>query len=183
MKKERIIWIDWMKVIGMYFIIVGHIFPVGHNYIYVFSVPLFFYVSGFLCKRESENILFWKKLFKSLILPCLLICIIWLIYDTVTQLRLGIFCWENILLRIKNWLLGMHGYRMKGGGLGMCWFIYTLMICKIIYQYSKSNILIHGAILASCMVTAFIYNCSNSHLCNSVLNASLAYPFFYGGVF
>jgi surface polysaccharide O-acyltransferase-like enzyme len=33
MDKERIIWIDRMKVIGMYFIIAGHLFPIGYTYI------------------------------------------------------------------------------------------------------------------------------------------------------
>ena len=32
-KQQRIIWVDWMKVLGMYFIIAGHFFPTGYTYI------------------------------------------------------------------------------------------------------------------------------------------------------
>ena len=41
MLKEHLYWIDWMKVIGIYFIVLGHLFPIGNEYIYVFSVSLF----------------------------------------------------------------------------------------------------------------------------------------------
>ena len=63
MNRERIQWIDWMKVIGMYFIIAGHLFPKGYTYIYIFNVPIFFIISGFLYKYENSNIYFFKKIY------------------------------------------------------------------------------------------------------------------------
>lgn len=32
MAKQRLYWIDWMKAIGMFFIIAGHIFLIGNEY-------------------------------------------------------------------------------------------------------------------------------------------------------
>ena len=46
----RLNWLDWMKVIGMYLIVYGHFSSYGHKFIYTFSVPLFFMISGFLFK-------------------------------------------------------------------------------------------------------------------------------------
>lgn len=47
--KERHTWIDWMKLIGMLFIVWGHFFPThASNWIYAFNVPLFFCISGSL---------------------------------------------------------------------------------------------------------------------------------------
>ena len=54
-KKTRVAWIDWMKTIGIYFIVLGHFFSIGYKFIYVFNVPLFFLISGFLCKKEKDN--------------------------------------------------------------------------------------------------------------------------------
>lgn len=49
MSKNRIIWIDWLKVFGIFLIIWGHMFPpMITDFIYSFSVPLFFITSGFL---------------------------------------------------------------------------------------------------------------------------------------
>lgn len=50
---ERVVWIDWMKTLGIYFIIAGHCFGPGYKIVYAFSVPLFFVISGFLYKIES----------------------------------------------------------------------------------------------------------------------------------
>ena len=59
----RMVWIDWMKAIGMYLIVLGHFFAIGHKFVYVFSVPIFFVISGFLSKREANQKEFWKKIF------------------------------------------------------------------------------------------------------------------------
>lgn len=50
---NRMSWIDWMKAWGMYFIVLGHFFSIGSAYVYVFNVPLFFIVSGFLYKYDK----------------------------------------------------------------------------------------------------------------------------------
>ena len=51
-QKQRMNWVDWMKALGMYLIVAGHFFSVGDKYLYIFSVPVFFVISGFLNKRE-----------------------------------------------------------------------------------------------------------------------------------
>ena len=58
---KRLIWIDYMKVIGMYLIVAGHFFSIGNKYIYTFSVALFFCISGFLCKKEEDHRFFLEK--------------------------------------------------------------------------------------------------------------------------
>lgn len=59
-------WLDWMKAIGMALIVYGHFFSFFDIYVYVFSVPLFFLISGFLSKVETDNKLFFKKLWYNL---------------------------------------------------------------------------------------------------------------------
>ena len=66
-------WLDWMKAIGIVLIVYGHFFSFYNRYVYVFSVPLFFVISGFLCRRETDTKLFWKKLWYNLVVPLLLI--------------------------------------------------------------------------------------------------------------
>ena len=61
----RMNWIDWLKSNGMFLIVFGHTFPPYNKYIYAFSVPLFFIMSGFLTKQESDNNIFWKKIIFS----------------------------------------------------------------------------------------------------------------------
>ena len=46
MPKEHLYWIDWMKVIGIYFIVLGHLFPNGgakmYDALYGKNIVLFF---------------------------------------------------------------------------------------------------------------------------------------------
>lgn len=51
----RIVWVDAMKGVGMYFIVLGHMFPKGLEFIYAFSVPLFFLLSGFTTSRKQTD--------------------------------------------------------------------------------------------------------------------------------
>ncbi len=65
----RLPWIDWAKAVGIYLVVLGHM-PVlyGKIYIYMFHMPFFFIISGFLFKPrpfQDECI----KSFKRLIVP------------------------------------------------------------------------------------------------------------------
>lgn len=170
-----------MKVLGMYFIIAGHIFPIGYEYIYVFSVPLFFMVSGFLCKFVGDSHVFWRKLYRSLVLPCILICTICMLYDIVALVRQHVFEWPLIPLRLFNMFVGMQGKNSMAGGLGTCWFIYSLIICKIIYQNTNQKPIVQLFVLLSCIIIAALFKVNECNLYNALLNVSLAYPFFVGG--
>ena len=48
MTQNRIVWLDWMKVLAILSILWGHFFSPGHLYLYVFSVQVFCVISGFL---------------------------------------------------------------------------------------------------------------------------------------
>ena len=51
--RPRLHWVDVMKVLGMFFIIYGHLFTYGYQYAYAFNVPVFFVLSGFLFKEDQ----------------------------------------------------------------------------------------------------------------------------------
>ena len=62
LQNKRLDWIDWMKTIGIYLVILGHFQSVLEKFIYIFHVPLFFIISGILCKKESCHNIFWNKI-------------------------------------------------------------------------------------------------------------------------
>lgn len=74
MVKPHLTFIDWMKAIGMFSIVLGHFFPPTIQYFtYAFSVQLFFFVSGFLFKKCSDSRTFWSKNVQGLIVPYLIL--------------------------------------------------------------------------------------------------------------
>ena len=169
--QARILWIDWMKTMGMFFIILGHFFSIGYTYIYVFSVPLFFVISGFLTRKEEQHAIFWKKLFFNLIVPMGIIC-------------LALYFWKVHISTLGFMSLPAYIIGASIGSqecLDTCWFVYTLIILKIIFQYTPQDKHIHFFIFISLTITAYILNGLGIQGKNAILNITVAYqPFIIG---
>lgn len=107
--RERLVWGDWARILGLYLVILGHFFPgMVKSFIYSFHVPFFFFISGYFTSYKSKN--FWKYLAQALIIPYFLICII-NAYIEIGSANLIISTFVNILL-------GVHGLDnlIFGGG-------------------------------------------------------------------
>lgn len=180
---RRLAWIDWMKVIGIFLIVYGHLFSTGHLYVYTFSVPLFFVISGFLCKREAEQKVFWRKLWWNLIVPLLLIRLICFVLDTSYAVWRDTFEVESIFSYWGNLLLGIHE------GLITMWFVYTLIVLKIILQYAPKGRFAQGLLFVILPLTGMWLNEAQPVVAgrdimasnNAIIASTMAYPFFIIG--
>ncbi|MBQ7946841.1 MAG: acyltransferase family protein [Bacteroidaceae bacterium] len=178
-EKKRIVWVDWLKTLGMFLIVYGHTFPPRNQYIYAFSVPLFFILSGFLTKRENSIKQFWLKIFYNYIMPILILSVIVFIYKSRSQIvefNLGI---DEICKFIFGFIIGQHS------SLHECWFVYTLAVLKIIYQYTppicKKTLSVLLFVVFS--LVAMYLSAHNYSLLNSVANVFVSYQFFLFGLF
>ena len=176
--RNRLVWLDWMKAFAIYLIIAGHCLVPGYIYVYVFSVPVFFIMSGFLTKRESDTKLFWTKLFGNLIVPMVLFIAVQMLYAVIYRISLGTFEVDYLWKRPLKAILGM-----QTEGLGVMWFVYTLVICKIILQLIPVHIekayLFIGGLFS--LIICYFYNNSGIRIANAVVNVFLAFPFFTMG--
>lgn len=168
--RPRFHWVDVMKVMGMYFIIYGHFFSYGYEYVYTFSVPVFFIISGFLFKENEPGHVFWGKLWRQLVLPMLVICLVFNLYHLL-------FHGDTAHLLFPLWVLaGEHRF------LDVCWFIYNLVLLKVISQYVYNNVL--RTLLAAVFLVAayFVAPVAHAHdWRNAALDVLLTYPFFVAG--
>lgn len=179
MDKNYFIWIDWMKVLAMYLIIAGHYFVPGYPYIYVFSVPSFFILCGYLFKKEPWNV-FIKKSFWNLIVPMMLLLIINAVYKSLVN-SWGFLSFIKVIIRS---MAGYQGENYAFGGLGALWFVYTLIVCRLIIQVILNTV--HKRIILLITIFLFLIACviynrievSPYLQFNSIVNALLALPFF-----
>jgi fucose 4-O-acetylase-like acetyltransferase len=171
-----------MKALGIYLVVLGHFYSVGEKYIYVFHVPLFFVISGFLIKKETDVMIFWRKLWYNLAVPMLLMTVINFVYHCILQLFKGAFSPIDIYWLVRNLPFGMVA------GLDTLWFVYTLIFLKIIYQFCHYDKLFYS-LTAVLLALACVYN--NSNLSgypfflkesNAIVDLCLAYPFFAFGI-
>lgn len=182
-QNSRIEWIDWMKTLGIYALVLGHFYSVGEKFVYVFHVPLFFVISGFLCKKENDSSLFWRKLWYNLVVPMLIMAILNFLYYCILKLSYGTFEFIYVYWFVRDLLVGMES------AFDSLWFVYTLILLKIIFQYCSSKRLFYAFVVVV-LFFAYIYN----HLDftdypfywkkpNTFINVFTAYPFFALGIF
>jgi fucose 4-O-acetylase-like acetyltransferase len=64
-QSNRISWVDWVKALSIFFVVVGHVGPrLFLPFVYAFHVPAFFVISGYLYKKS-----WWLQTFLSFTIP------------------------------------------------------------------------------------------------------------------
>ena len=105
---NRIYWLDYAKVIGVFLMIYGHGNLCGdlRNYVYSFLMPMFFLISGMLYKPLSfRDIL--RKNWMGLMVPYLLLNIICYLPQLLTMLWHGTFTFDKVYYSWGSVLLGL----------------------------------------------------------------------------
>lgn len=193
MENKEIVWIDWAKTIGILLVVFGHCIqatcfdrPIAAllwNYIYIFHMPLFFIISGYLFKKEQYNYGFFRNLLFSLIIP-------YLIYS---------FCFLPLGLYVDVFKNG-HGFVESMGRLFLglimgdgyetpypfylclpCWFIICILQIRLMFSVIAMNI---WTCLSLCIVSVVLLSllkCFNLDLYFNLDSTLLAIPFFIGG--
>jgi len=167
-----------MKTLGMFFIIWGHLSPEYlKHFIYTFSVPSFFIISGYLFKTCP-----WKKFLaknmRSLVVPYFLLGLTVILFFTVVKAYFGTIAWPYFPLSFAALLIGdQNGF---GGGIGCqaLWFVYTLFIVKALSNYIGNRIYLHISISVCMLALAWFFAASGYSFYSAVANVLLAYPFF-----
>lgn len=122
---------DSLKGMGIVFVVAGHtLWPNVQHLIYMFHMPLFFLISGYLFKRRDTKTLIKKKLI-SLILPYLAYLIIFTVFEFKNIYFNRLHTSEDIVLLVKNMIYG--GQRLRGS-LGVFWFVTVLFFSQIVFS-------------------------------------------------
>lgn len=193
--KKRIDWIDIVRAMGMFLIIMGHTLE-GYTYsivgklIFAVHVPVFFVLSGYLYKEKPV-----KKVFKggnvNLLLPYL-----------ATLLIVVIITRFNFIF--PNWIykLDMHDFLISafyGSGttlnpfwdksltinaIGAIWFLLAMYFGNIIFntliKSSRGNLFVSGVVAMAITFGGF-YLSDMGILLPWSLNAAMASQLFYYG--
>lgn len=177
-KPVRKVWVDYAKVLGMVLIVWGHCAPSHLSaFAYAFDVQLFFWVSGYLTKNK---VLTWhdflSKSLRTLFVPMLLICMIALCLSAM----MGRSEWTNLPYSLVLVLAGFHS--LDGvPGCGAMWFVYTLMLIRVIHNLTAGKYKLQFIISIAFLCSAMIFNRLGIEVANAWVDLLLAYPFFFIG--
>ena len=152
--KERDVTFDMMKGIAILAMIAGHCFIPHqlHHFVYIWHMPLFFFVSGYFFKEKPlQKVIagIWKGLLVPYIVTGITILLCLLLCDCL---------WGTDLLKSKGVALfavnGLLSNPDTYGGVYKCapiWFLLALGWCKIIYsilEKLKFNVVLETILLA-----------------------------------
>lgn len=174
---DRILWLDWMKVMAILSIIWGHFFSEGHLYLYVFSVQVFCVISGFLYKRYPNWIVCVKKCFWQLLIPTVIMSITMQLEAYLRSLALGQhynISWPWFF----QWLLLGHRWCM-----GPCWYFYSLIVMRLIMQALPEKKWVYTLLFVALSVGAVYLRSTSVEISNANTNVLVCMPFFLIGLF
>ena len=149
-KRKDIVWIDYSRMIGIWLVILGHsiqrirgwettLLGTTGEYIYLFHMPLFFVISGYLYRSEKQDNfrMGGGKIWHALVIPYFIYQLAFLPYT--------IFVHREELSEIGNWLkltigfIGGDGYETPISYYFClpCWFIVCIIQLRVIFLFVK----------------------------------------------
>ena len=131
MSKDRVAWVDILKVLGILAIFCGHMGKnTGNLYVFVFlyHVPLFFFASG-LFAGKMEGLSFWnviKKKFNQILLPYFFLAVV----NMVVLILLNEADFITYIKYVKQFIWGIRN-QLPAAAM---WFFSCLFCTAIIFD-------------------------------------------------
>ena len=189
----RIDWIDFAKGVAIILMVLGHTSPRGdlQNFIYVFHMPFFFVMAGFLLNLnkwgDAENFKpFVTKLFKRLLVPYFIAEILW--YPVWF-----VFCYESTFwVPLFPWIqinpFDAFLAIFKGSGIEWIllplWFLPCLLLAEMIFV-KLYNLFNEGDreifVLAVAIISCIGFNLSYLGIVPFRFNVAFVAQFFFVG--
>ncbi|WP_337635403.1 acyltransferase family protein [Prevotella sp.] len=177
---NRIYWLDYAKVIGVFLMIYGHGSLCGDlcNYVYSFHMPMFFFISGIFYKPLPlyDTI---KRNWRGLLIPYFLLNFLCFLPQLLALFWHGTLTIDKVFYSWGAVLLGL-GYNSKGfiPISTPCWFIYALFIAKVLMamflQKNRKNIVL---LIVISLLTTIVLQYMEIDLLIPLDSVLLAIPF------
>jgi len=156
MQEKRLDFVDIAKGLGMLAIIWGHIMEVGvtNVFVYAFHIPLFFFISGAMFRKEKYKSFlgFAKRRLKTLVIPyfifSFLTWLFWIGYVALTHSKV-----DSVFMPLLQTFIaqGSYGYLVHNVPL---WFVSCLLVIESLYFFIR-KIPKDGTVIILCCVLAF----------------------------
>lgn len=128
----RFAWVDWAKMLLIYFMVVGHFHPplIQSQFFYVFHMPAFFIISGYLYRPHD-----WKRTIVSLMTPVVVFSLFNLCFQIlISFLKEGCYDSTDLFRRIMvPYIGGVADPNVDYIVLFMgAWFPIVLMLVRLV---------------------------------------------------
>lgn len=179
---NRIGWIDYGKVIGIYLVVFAHtsLFAPLKDGIYTFLMPVFFFISGYLFSfsRNPRYKDFVRKRFRQLIIPYIWINIIGYLFWFILGRHFGNDAGISIL-----WYEPLIS-ALLGNAIGLVhdipiWFLVCLFVVENLFYLLFKNIKYYWIGLMLFIIIAYLNYTFNPYLLPYSFNTAVVALIFY----
>lgn len=176
---NKVLWIDLMKGLGMITVVAGHVYggEISRN-IFIFHMPLFFFISGYLFKPTLE----YKKYFTKKIVHLLIPYFSFLIPLYVFIMGFPSLDSKEITIYFARPIIGG---RFLAGSFGVFWFVTCLFLTQQLMNYLINTI--NSKKLLLLIISMLVLSYSNTYIFPEIWlpwNANVIFasaPIFYIG--
>ncbi|MCD7753432.1 MAG: acyltransferase family protein [Clostridiales bacterium] len=133
-KNNRLTWIDVAKGIGIFLVVYTHSNGPFCQYSYLYLMPLFFFLSGFLYSPKGTFREFLVKKIKSLYIPYVGWNIIIICIRLIPRFFRGEMTADLILYYLKRFGKILLTLDWEGDYLGASWFLGALFAVSLVYK-------------------------------------------------
>ena len=131
---QRIDWLDMARGIGMFLVVYGHSYGPNNWYVYLFHMPLFFLLSGFLYNDQHSFFRFLLKKITTLYIPFAGWNLIIMLIRLAWANQQGFLTQELLDGRLENMKLMLLTVGKDGSYMGATWFLGSLFVISIAYK-------------------------------------------------
>lgn len=165
--KERIAWVDYSKAIGIFLVVLAHtpLWTPAQTFIYVFHMPLFFFLSGLLFSfnKHSDFRSFAGHRFRQLMIPYFFFSIITYLFWLFIGRKFGNDA--NIGIPLYQPLLGiLYGVGTPDWMIHCIplWFFPCLFLIELLYHLAFKGIKKRTAFVIVFLSVAFVFDVFDS---------------------
>lgn len=186
---KRLLWIDTLKTIGIVLVFMGHSGAPFHDGIYLFHMPLFFIISGFLWNTEKYASMpfssFIKAKFTAYIIPYLKIASVCLIIFGIIIPLITRVEYDEVATKLIKYLFGILVYsRGTVEWLPQCsplWFLTCLFFAEVLFfMIMKLNLPLFGVLISG--IVGFFMSQIGKYFPWNIDNAFTCLPYLYIGI-
>ncbi len=178
MKKYNI---NFIKSVGIIFVVIGHFANPFSSFIYSWHMPLFFIISGYLTNINIPFLEFFKKQFQRLMYPFF----IWEIISLITLFLKNIYLnrpqpnFEILTIKSILWM----NYDILNGQYGfVLWFLPSLFIGRIL-MYALFNIFKNKLVIFLVASVLFLLSFQFTGIFNSDIGLNICFWMILGRLY
>lgn len=131
---ERLYWVDTLKGIGIICVVIGHLYANSFaGFLYLFHMPLFFIVSGYLLRPEADLRAYALRKARHLLIPYLSFLVLLYPVDFYTALTDG--SPHTLRFDLRLVAVPILGGKLLSGATSIFWFVTCLFLTQQIVNF------------------------------------------------